>query len=140
VPINDIVPLMASSLTGVLNVVGQLDRLVDKGTKSLGQAVTRAAALTATDAKANASGRPGPRAPTGAFRGSITHVAATSSGTSTVAFVGSNAPQARRLEFGFMGMTDSAGRTFQQPPYPWLAPTIPNAAQHLRNEVGAALR
>lgn len=131
---------MATSLTGVLTVMAQLDRLADKGQKSIAQAVTRAAALTATDAKANASGRPGPKAPTGAFRTSITHVAAQSSGTSTVAYVGSNAPQARRLEFGFMGMTDSLGRRFNQPSYPWLTPTIPKAAQHLRDEVGKALR
>lgn len=131
---------MASSLTGVLTVIAQLDRLATKGQGDLARAVTRAAALTATDAKANASGRPGPRAITGAFRGSITHVAAAESGTSIVAYVGSNAPQARRLEFGFMGMTDSLGRRFNQPPYPWLAPTIPKAAQHLRNEVGRAVR
>lgn len=131
---------MASSLTGVLTVMAQLDRLITKGQADLGRAVTRAAALTATDAKANASGRPGPMAPTGAFRGSITHVPATTSGSSTVAYVGSNAPQARRLEFGFMGMTDSLGRRFQQPAYPWLAPTIPKAAQHLRNEVQKAVK
>ncbi len=131
---------MASTLTGVLSVMAQLDRLVDNGQKSLAQAVTRAAALTATDAKANASGRPGPNAPSGAFRTSITHVPATSSGSSTVAFVGSNAAQAGRLEFGFYNMTDSPGRTFKQPAYPWLAPTIPKAAQHLRDEVQKGVR
>jgi hypothetical protein len=38
--------------------------------------------------------------------------------------VGSNAPQARRLELGFMNMTDSLGREFHQVPYPFLGPAL----------------
>lgn len=42
---------------------------------------------------------------------------------STVARVGTNAVQARRLEFGFVGM-DALGRVYSQPPFPHVGPAI----------------
>lgn len=44
-------------------------------------------------------------------------------GGSPVAVVGSNAPQAARLEYGFTG-PDSLGRTFRKTPYPHWRPAI----------------
>lgn len=73
-------------------------------------------------AQANASGRPGPRVITGNLRRSITLRTGVSGGTAW-ALVGTNAPQARRLELGFHG-TDSRGRTYSQPPYPFLRPAL----------------
>lgn len=80
--------------------------------------VDQASALLLTRVKANASGRPGPNAPTGDYRRSWTRRKVTGGFS-----VGTNRPQARRLEYGFVG-TDSIGRTYNQPPYPHLGPAV----------------
>jgi hypothetical protein len=83
-------------------------------------------ALLQTEVRRNASkprsGPPGPRLITGNYVRSITR-RTTRTATGSVAEVGSNAPQARRLEFGFVG-TDSLGRRYNQPPYPHFAPAL----------------
>lgn len=73
--------------------------------------------------RANASGRPGPNVITGQYRASwraetlgIPHGAQCT--------IGTDAPQGRRLEFGFWDMTDSIGRHFFQPPYPHVQPAL----------------
>lgn len=80
------------------------------------------AALLKTKVKAHASGRPGPNAPTGDYRRSITHEYGYDLGV-YYAEVGTNAPQGRRLEFGFNGQ-DSLGRSYNQPPYPHFGPAV----------------
>ncbi|MEV0446303.1 hypothetical protein AB0I46_46175, partial [Streptomyces spectabilis] len=59
-----------------------------------------------------------------------------------VAEVGTNAPQGRRLEFGFVGV-DSLGRHYNQPPFPHLGPAVatfgPLLVQELRSAVAGAL-
>lgn len=82
--------------------------------------------LLATRVKANASGRPGPNAPTGDYRRSITLRVESVAGFIT-AYVGTNLPQGRRLEFGFHGM-DSLGRVYNQPPYPHFGPALDSVA------------
>lgn len=78
--------------------------------------------LLSTRVKAHASGRPGPNAPTGDYRRSINcKIAGT--GEFTTAEVGTNRPQAARLEFGFVGR-DSLGRHYSQPPYPHFGPAV----------------
>lgn len=72
--------------------------------------------------KAKASGRPGPNAPTGDYRRSWTHQVS-KSGPTTTSVNGTNAPQGRRLEFGFVGM-DSLGRVYDQPPFPHVGPAF----------------
>ncbi|WP_329131544.1 HK97 gp10 family phage protein [Streptomyces sp. NBC_01476] len=62
--------------------------------------------------QANASGAPGPNVVTGAYLASWQVVS-----TGDVTTVGTEAPQGRRLEFGFVG-TDSLGRTYDQHPRP----------------------
>jgi hypothetical protein len=42
----------------------------------------------------------------------------------TIAPEGSEAPYGRRIELGFMNMTDSLGRLYRQPPYPFMAPGL----------------
>lgn len=83
--------------------------------------------LLATRTQAHASGRPGPRAVTGDYRRSI-GLLMVFDGGDVVASVGTNKPQGRRLELGFMGMTDSLGRTFHQPPYPHFGPALDETA------------
>lgn len=78
--------------------------------------------LLQTKVKANASGRPGPRAPTGDYRRSIALTMGMARG-GPEASVGTNRPQARRLEFGFKG-TDAAGRSYNQPAYPHFGPAV----------------
>lgn len=69
--------------------------------------------------KANASGRPGPRMITGDYNRSI--ALDVDAGNQPAARVGTNRPQARRLEFGFHGV-DSLGRSYDQPPFPHFGP------------------
>ena len=78
--------------------------------------------LLRTRVMAKASGRPGPNIVTGDYRRSISLQVG---GTVTQPWVavGTNAPQGRRLEFGFVG-TDSLGRVYDQPPYPHFGPAV----------------
>jgi hypothetical protein len=83
--------------------------------------------LLATRVKAKASGRPGPNAPTGDYRRSINSQFSHSNGKS-IAYVGTNAVQGRRLEYGFNGV-DSIGRHYNQPPYAHFGPAIDEIEQ-----------
>jgi hypothetical protein len=66
------------------------------------------------------TGPPGPRNITGTYLKSINRRTYNTLGASH-AEVGSNAPQARRLELGFEGR-DSLNRYYDQPAYPHFAP------------------
>ncbi len=74
------------------------------------------------------TGPPGPRLITGDYVRSMS-VTTTLTPEGPTATAGTNAPQARRLEFGFND-TDSLGRRYNQPPYPHWGPAL--------DEVGAA--
>lgn len=93
--------------------------------------------LVLTQAKANASGRPGPRAPHGDFRRDLDMVMTQASGFIT-AHIGTNRPQGRRLEFGFVG-EDVLGRHYNQPPYPYLGPALDKYADEYAAAVGAVV-
>ncbi len=84
------------------------------------RAVVQFGALLLTKVKANASGRPGPNTVTGDYRRSWS-VKYSSGVGGRVASVGTNKPQGRRLEFGFVGV-DSLGRVYDQPPFPHVQP------------------
>lgn len=75
-----------------------------------------------TRIKRNASGRPGPNAPTGNYRRSWNTRLSRQNGL-RMASVGTNMPQAQRLEYGFHG-TDSLGRHYDQPAYPHVGPAV----------------
>ncbi|MFE7119027.1 HK97 gp10 family phage protein [Streptomyces sp. NPDC057654] len=68
----------------------------------------------------NASGRPGPQVITGQYRASW-DVRMSGGAGQVTAEVYSDAPQARRLEYGFVGV-DALGRHYRQPPYPHVEP------------------
>lgn len=94
---------------------------VGEAAQAAGEATVRHhTALLQTRVKAGASGRPGPRAPTGDYRRTINRRVVSLRGIAT-GTVGTNAPQARRLEYGFVG-TDRLGRVYDQPPYPHFGP------------------
>lgn len=81
---------------------------------------------------------PGPNARTGNYRRSIQVTEETVNGVPR-AIVHTNAPQARRLEYGFRG-TDSRGRTFNQPPYPHWEPAMDQVEPDFRKELRRAVR
>lgn len=94
-----------------------------------------------TKTKAYASkprtGPPGPRIQTGDYVRSIS-LNVNRSGDSLEAIVGTNKPQGRRLEFGFVG-TDSIGRHYDQPPYPHFRPALLEVAPAFFAAVSAAV-
>lgn len=100
----------------------------------LDKRVAHLAARLQTRVKAKASGRPGPRAITGDYRRSITRERVVSPGF-TGWIIGTNAPQARRLEFGFVGK-DSIGRVYNQPPYPHFGPAIDEMREEFHGSIG----
>lgn len=70
----------------------------------------------------NASGRPGPNVITGQYRASW-DVKVTVAGTRVSAVVFTDAPQSRRLEYGFVDV-DRLGRQYRQPPFPHIEPAF----------------
>lgn len=103
-------------------VAAQLQARAERLLPSAVSVVRHYAMLLETQIKANASGRPGPNAPTGDYRRSWTHEVHVTGGTVT-AIVGTAKPQARRLEYGYVG-PDSLGRVFDQPPYAHVGPAV----------------
>ena len=85
---------MSIKVTGVKRTAKAIRESVDA--KSVGRALMQGGMLLETSVKAHASGRPGPRAPTGDYRGSWT---TTRVGAYAVQ-VGTDRPQGRALEFG----------------------------------------
>jgi hypothetical protein len=116
-------------------------RAVGTHVQRVGGSVVRRNSLKLRDAvRRHAEGRPGPEKITGAYWNSIQVTNDRGAGGLGVADgvyssrvgrisrgfeaeVYSDAPQARRLEFGFVG-ADSAGRHYNQPPFPHWAPAI----------------
>lgn len=91
------------------------------------RAVIHSALMVQTRTQANASlpasGPPGPRAITGDYRSSWQTTPPAITGEGFTASVGTNRPQARRLEHGFVGV-DALGRHYSQRPYPHLQPAV----------------
>lgn len=85
-------------------------------------AVRHYAMLLETQIKANASGRSGPNVITGDYRRSWTHEVYVD-GDVVSGIVGTNKPQARRLEYRFVG-ADSLGRVYDQPLYAHVGPAV----------------
>lgn len=107
----------------VFAFAGKLDRKAKVVPRQVALVLGRLGARMETRIKANASGRPGPRAITGNYRRSWTTSPARVEGDNITVTVGSNAPQARRLEFGFVGL-DVLGRYYDQAPFPHVAPAV----------------
>ena len=105
---------------------------------ALGPVVDATVRVGVAAAKVNASGRPGPNVVTDQFRSGIDGRTART-GDGWVGAYGSDAAQAWRLEAGFVG-PDSLGRVFNQPPYPWLGPTVGPVSEFFVGRAGAAVR
>jgi hypothetical protein len=74
---------------------------------------------------------------TGTLRRSV-HVETSMEGAAPVALVGTDAPYARRLEYGFVD-TDSLRRVYNQPPAPRWRPTFDNNLEKYKAMIAKAL-
>lgn len=103
--------------------IGQLTALASNADQRVRAIVRHHGFMLQAQVMAHASGRPGPRAVTGDYRRSIAlNIGSSADGTIT-ATVGTNKLQARRLEFGFVGV-DSLGRHYFNPPLPHFRPAF----------------
>jgi hypothetical protein len=101
----------------------RLERAADRVGPETDRTVQQQARLLRALIKENASGRPGPNVISGDYRGSwkrLPFPVADGGG----ADVGTDRPQGRRLEYGFMNMYDSLGRFYRQPPFPHVEPAV----------------
>lgn len=80
---------------------------------------------------------PGPNVATGDYHRSIGSERGRDA-QGPFSIVSSNAPQAFRLEYGYVG-TDSMGRNYTQPPYPHWRPAAKQADEFLEAEMVRAL-
>ena len=89
--------------------------------------------------KAHASGRPGPNAPTGQYRDQIpVKPEMFVTAFDVTAELGTNAPQAQRLERGYHD-TDSLGRTYAQDPFPHWGPGLDDEAAPFEDRLWVAM-
>jgi hypothetical protein len=83
-------------------------------------------------------GSPGPNIVTGEYLASF-RAWTTARGPNVTVLVGTDAPQAARLEYGFYG-TDSLGRNYSQAPRPHMRPALIATQRWYIEEVGVILR
>lgn len=119
-------------------LAGRLEGAADQIGPVVESRMRRVGAAGVARIRANASGRPGPNVITGRYRASWR------SETRGVPYgaectVGTDAPQGRRLEFGFWDMTDSIGRHFFQPPFPHVQPALGYIEDTLHDQMRAAV-
>lgn len=131
--------------TNAATIAAQLSRVGPLALLAVQRVVRQHGLLLEARIKANASGRPGPNAPTGDYRGSWSTEfsgGAVGGSVSTRATVGTNKPQARRLEYGFVG-ADVLGRVYNQAPRPHVQPAVdavgPQFASAMERAVGDAV-
>jgi len=104
---------------------------------SVQQAMVQGGLLLETTIKRFASGAPGPNVITGNYRRSWSTQTAMNRGDFVV-IVGTNAPQALRLEFGFSG-ADRLGRVYSQAPRPHVQPGMNAAGPNIMKMINASI-
>ncbi|WP_432008836.1 HK97 gp10 family phage protein [Streptomyces bacillaris] len=127
-----------SASSNAAAVARALDRAAGRTLPAVETAMRHSAKALTYRVQRNASGRPGPRVITGRYRASW-RSEVFRDGRTVVGVVGTGAPQARRLEFGFVGV-DSLGRRYNQPPFPHVGPAVEAIGPVLVREFGDALR
>lgn len=116
--------MTVAGVEGAAELVALLTKGATQTQVLMGAVVEKSAADLVALTQQNASGRPGPNAPTGDYRGSWRSEDVPEADPSAVSrSVGTDRAQARRLEYGFVG-TDSLGRTYDQPPYEHHGPAV----------------
>lgn len=126
------------ALLGAREVAARLDKSVIEVPLAVGAVVAAETILLQSRVKAHASGRPGPNAPTGHYRRSISRQISKGK-LSARGEVGTNAPQGRRLEFGFHGV-DSLGRHYNTGPFPHFGPAMDETEGPFNEKIAAAVR
>lgn len=116
----------------------RLDAAADRIAPAVQRRVVHTAELGRGMIRANATGRPGPNVITGRYRSSW-EVVGRAIPYGAQCTIGTNAPQGRRLEFGFFDMTDSLGRHYFQPPFPHVGPAIPRMEAVLQQQMRDAV-
>lgn len=124
------------SIVGVGNVQAMLKRIEPRTRLAVYRGLGRGVAHGQTIVRGNARGRPGPRAPTGDFNRTIVGEVEQGGDGTAWGQIGTNAAQALRLEFGFVG-TDVLGRTYNQPPYPYMSRSVDAVAKAVTDAVFA---
>lgn len=115
--------MAVTGVTGARELVAALTAGAAKAEQLVPVVVEKTAHDLVALVQRNASGRPGPNAPTGDYRASWDVQIVEADPTAFSASAGTNRPQANRLEYGFVG-ADSLGRVFDQPPYPHMGPAV----------------
>lgn len=110
-------------------LANRLEKAADRLPEALKATMHHEGMLLLMRIQANASGSPGPNIITGRYRSSWRIVADRVPGGARIT-IGTEAPQGRRLEFGFVG-TDSLGRSFNQAPRPHVGPAVQETEQRL---------
>jgi hypothetical protein len=127
---------------GVGEFTGSLTALTARMHAATNTGLLEAGHAVEAQAKTNASGRPGPNVVSGTLRRSI-HVEgpANAGSLGRKVEVGPSVIYGRRVELGFSG-TDSRGRSYDQPPYPYLGPALdalrPTVLPEILNRAWAA--
>lgn len=106
----------------LVEFAGRMERAANRVGGSMRKAVEDYAQTLEGEIKNRQGGGGAPQVLTGDYRGSWTHEVNQSGGTVN-GVVGTNKPQARRLEYGFVG-PDRLGRVFHQAPRPHVGPAI----------------
>ncbi|MFE4869542.1 HK97 gp10 family phage protein [Streptomyces sp. NPDC056682] len=129
--------MSGGSFTDAGALAAALDRGAQRSLVAAEAAMRHSAQALVQQVQQRASGRPGPRVITGRYRASW-NSEVHRAGPVVSGEVGSGAPQARRLEFGFVGV-DSLGRHYSQRPYPHLGPAVEQAGPRLVQDLGRAV-
>ena len=125
------------TLIGKVSLLGTLGTLADLATDpGLDLRVRRAGLLLEAAIKSRVSGRPGPRVVTGNYRRSWNTQKVI--GSDNAYSVGTNAPQGRRLEFGFSA-ADSLGRVYDQPAFPHVEPAFLEVEDQMVEIIGSRI-
>jgi hypothetical protein len=127
--------MFSVQITGIERVRDKLTRMIKYSPDEVEKITKVYSRRLVAQIKTNASGPPGPNVITGRYRASwqwFEHGRWTA-GAQT------DAPQAARLEFGFVGV-DSAGRHYQQGPRPHITPAKDIVRSEYTQAMGKAVR
>lgn len=127
------------TVLGLNAAIIKLARLQGKVDDAMLKGVRRGCLRGVGIVQGNMAGRPGPRRRSGDLIRSIESDAVRIGPNEVHGQIGTNAPQARRLEYGFTGY-DSLDRYYDQPPYPFLRPSVPAVTAVLEHEVGIRVK
>lgn len=102
----------------------RLERAADRVGPEVNRTVQQQARLARAMIRWNASGRPGPNIISGDYFDSWGPAQPFAVPDGGGAMLGTDRPQARRLEYGFMERYDVLGRYYEQPPFPHVEPAV----------------